>query len=313
MASGKDVAIGADLQMRLTPAGHLLGACSITVRNAEHSVLFSGDVGRTDDLLMPPPQVPDSADVLLVESTYGNRLHPDEDVQQRLGDIIRRTIARGGTVLLPTFAVGRAQALMLILQRLRQAGEIPTDLPIYLDSPMAQEATRIYLAHRKLLRLPAAESRTLCDHVTAVVTPKDSEKLVRQRWPSVILSASGMATGGRVLYHLASLAPHPRNSIVFPGFQVPGSRGAKLVDGARDVKIHGQYVAVKAAVHHLEGFSGHADANGLLQWMRRLAQPPQQVYVVHGDADAADALRIRIDEELGWKVRVAPHGATVPV
>lgn len=301
--------IGDALQIELTPVGHLLGACSASLRTGSGSLLFSGDVGRDDDLLMPAPLPPHpGSDVLLIESTYGNRLHVREDTQQRLGDIIRQTIHRGGKVLLPTFAVGRAQMLMLMLQRLRAAGEIPADLPIYLDSPMAQEATRIHLHHGRLLRLDAAELSRLCDGVTAVVSPKESEALIRRRWPAVILSSSGMATGGRVLFHLAALAPDPRHHIVFPGFQVAGSRGARLVGGAREVKIHGRYVAVKAQVSHLEGLSGHADRQGLLDWMGRLPGAPRQVFVVHGEPEAADALRIAIEERFGWATRVPQHG-----
>lgn len=299
------------LHALLTPAGHLLGACSVSLKDdAGHSLLFSGDLGRDDDLLMPPPAPVAGADTVLVESTYGDRLHPREDVQERLGAIIRKTIQRGGKVLLPTFAVGRAQALMLVLQRLRTAGEIPKDLPVYLDSPMAQQATRLYLQHRDLLRLSAAESDALCDGVTAVVTPEASEALVAQRWPAVILSASGMATGGRVLHHLASLAPHPRNTIVFPGFQVPGSRGAKLIAGAPDVKIFGRYIAVKADVHHLQGFSGHADREGLLAWLQALPHAPRRTFVVHGDPAASDTLRSQIADRLGWPVSVPEHGSS---
>lgn len=313
VATGRPITMGGDVQALFTPAGHLLGACSITLRSGNHSLLYSGDLGRHDDLLMPPPANVPAADTVLVESTYGDRLHPAEDMQRRLGELIRLTIKRGGKVLLPTFAVGRAQALMLVLQRLRATGEIPSDLPIYLDSPMAQEATKLYLKHRKLLRLSAAESRMLCDGVTAVATPKESEALVAQRWPAVILSASGMATGGRVLHHLSALAPHPRNTIVFPGFQVPGSRGAKLVAGAPDVKIFGRYVAIKAEVHHLEGFSGHADQQGLMQWLSSLPHPPRRVFVVHGDPAAADTLRSHIGDALGWSVTVPAHGASVEV
>ncbi len=297
------------LQALLTPAGHLLGACSITVTDSERTLVFSGDIGRDDDLLMPPPQtVAAHADVLLVESTYGDRLHTTEDSQARLGEIIRQTVHRGGKVLIPTFAVGRAQALMTVLQRLRRAGEIPADLPVYLDSPMAQRATLVYNSHRKLMRLSAAEARQMGDKVHLVQTPQESQRLSRQRWPSVILSSSGMATGGRVLQHLAALAPNPHNAVVFPGFQVGGSRGDKLVHGAHEVKIQGQYVAVKAEVHHLEGFSGHADADGLMQWLRKLPHAPGQVLVVHGEPAASDALRLRIEETLGWPARVPQHG-----
>ncbi len=308
--AGRTVRVG-DLVLGFTPVGHLLGANALTLRAAGRTLVFSGDLGRADDLLMPPPQRIAHADVLLIESTYGNRLHPVEDVQARLGEIIRTTARRGGSVLLPSFAVGRAQALLLVLQRLKAAGEIPTELPVYLDSPMATTATALYQKHRKLLRIGAREAATLTDAVTLVATPQESQHLTRSRWPKVVISAAGMATGGRVLHHLKAMAPNPRNAIVFPGFQVGGTRGANLIAGAREVKIHGEYVAVKAEVRHLEGFSGHADAQGLMDWLRGFETPPEQTFVVHGEPAAADALRLRIKDELGWRVAVPEHGATL--
>lgn len=310
VAAGCGLRLG-ELMVEFAPAGHLLGAMSLGLHHQGRSLVFSGDLGRHDDLLMPPPAQRPRADVLLIESTYGNRVHPREDVQARLGAIVRATIKRGGTVLLPSFAVGRAQALLLVLQRLKAAGEIPADLPLFLDSPMATTATALYQRHRKLLRVPAREAGALTEGVTLIEGPKESEKLTRLRWPKVIISASGMATGGRVLHHLKALAPNPRNHVVFPGFQVGGTRGAALVGGAREVKIHGEYVAVKAEVSHLEGFSGHADADGLLDWLRGFEQPPERCFVVHGEAAAADTLRLRIQDELGWRVTVPEHGADV--
>jgi metallo-beta-lactamase family protein len=309
---GHDVRIG-NVHVSLTPVGHLLGACAATLRAGDQTLVFSGDVGRDTDLLMPPPQPIAQADVLLVESTYGDRLHPQEDSQQRLGGIIRATVRNGGSVLLPSFAVGRAQALMLCLQRLKSAGEIPAELPLFLDSPMASAATTLYRKHRKLLRLSPREAGALSDGVTIVTTPAQSEKLSRTRYPHVIISASGMATGGRVLHHLKAMAPNPRNHIVFPGFQVGGTRGAKLIQGATEVKIFGEYVAVKATVSHLEGFSGHADASELMQWLRGFHSPPRQTFVVHGEPQASDALRTRIADELGWKVCVPEHLSAVTV
>ena len=308
VAAGRTLRLGA-LTVDFTPVGHLLGACAITLRGAGRTLVFSGDLGRDDDLLMPAPQRLAQADVLLVESTYGNRLHASEDVQQRLAAIVRETVRRGGSVLLPSFAVGRAQALLLVLQRLKAAGDIPAELPVFLDSPMAIAATALYQRHRRTLRIPAREATSLCDGVTLVERAADSEKLTRSRFPAVIVSASGMATGGRVLHHLKAMAPNPRHHIVFPGFQVAGTRGAKMVDGAADVKIFGEYVAVKAQVSHLEGFSGHADADGLLHWLRGFEAPPAQTFVVHGEPAASDALRSRIADQLGWRVAVPQHGA----
>lgn len=308
--AGRTVRVG-DVVVGFKPVGHLLGANALTLHAAGRTLVFSGDLGRADDLLMPAPQKIAHADVLLIESTYGNRLHPPEDVQARLGAIVRATIRHGGSVLLPSFAVGRAQALLLVLQRLKAAGEVPAELPIYLDSPMATAATALYQRHHRLLRIGAREAAALTDGVTLVGTAQESQRLIRSRWPRVVISAAGMATGGRVLNHLKAMAPNPRNAIVFPGFQVGGTRGANLIAGAREVKIHGEYVAVKAEVSHLEGFSGHADANGLMEWLRGLSAPPEQTFVVHGEPAAADALRLRIKDELGWQVAVPEHGATL--
>jgi metallo-beta-lactamase family protein len=310
--AGRSVNVGG-VRVSLTPAGHLLGAMSVTLKAKDRSLTFSGDLGRNDDLLMPAPQPATAADVLLIESTYGNRLHPSDDVQALLGQIIRHTTRRGGSVLLPSFAVGRAQALLLVLQRLKAAGEIAADMPIFLDSPMATTATTLYAKHRRLLRIPSREAGSLTDGVTLVASAKESERLTRSRWPKVVISASGMATGGRVLFHLKAMAPNPRNAIVFAGFQVGGTRGASLVAGAREVKIHGDYVAVKADVQHLQGFSGHADANGLMAWLRGMHPAPERTLVVHGDPAASDALRLRIQDELGWRVSVPEHGSTIDV
>jgi metallo-beta-lactamase family protein len=303
---GRRIGVGA-LKVEFTPVGHLLGAMAVTVSGHGLSLAFSGDLGRDDDLLMPAPQPIAGADVLLVESTYGNRLHPRENVQARLRDIVRETVQRGGSVLLPSFAVGRAQALLLVFQRLRRSGELPTDLPIFLDSPMAQTATALCLRHRKLLRIAAAEANSLMGGVRHVETSAQSQRLAASRWPRIVISASGMATGGRVLHHLKAMASDARNHFVFPGFQVPGTRGARLIAGASEVKIHGEYVKVKAQVSHLEGFSGHADADGILRWLRAMRTAPRHTFVVHGDPEAADTLRLRIQDDLGWRVSVPSH------
>jgi metallo-beta-lactamase family protein len=309
LAPGRDALCGA-VRIAFTPVGHLLGACAVTLTHGGERLVFSGDLGRSHDLLMPAPQPLPDADVLLVESTYGNRAHPRDDAAARLAQIIGDTVQRGGSVLLPAFAVGRAQALMLVLQRLKAAGAIPAELPVYLDSPMAVQATALYHKHRRLLRVDAREAEHLADGVHMVGDARQSMRLVRSRWPSVIISASGMATGGRVLHHLKAMAPVAKHHIVFAGFQVGGSRGARLVGGASEIKIHGEYVPVRAQVSQLDGFSGHADADELMAWLRAARQPPRQTFVVHGEPDASDALRMRIKDELGWKVRVPQHGET---
>ena len=285
---------------------------SVTLTEGRNTLVFSGDLGRDDDLLMPAPQRLAQADALLVESTYGNRVHAPEDVQARLGAIVRATAERGGSVLLPSFAVGRAQALLLVLQRLRRAGAIPRDLQVIFDSPMAEAATALYLRHRKLLRITPAEARTLVERVTLVQSALQSRQLARSRWPRIIISASGMATGGRVLKHLEAMAPDARNHIVFPGFQVAGTRGARLIAGAPEVKIHGEYVPVRADVSHIEGSPAMpiatASCAGSAPSTPRRARPWSCTANPRRPTRCA-----RIQDQLGWPVRVPEHGSTVEV
>lgn len=303
----------ADLRARFVPAGHLLGAASVVVQRGARTLVFSGDLGREDDLVLHPPQVPESADTLVIESTYGDRRHvPLDDALALLARVIRDTAAGGGTVLIPSFAVGRAQALLVALHRLREAGSIP-ELPVWLDSPMAIDATRLYRRFNAEHRLDDAECEEIYRNARFVSTPDESKALGRLRVPSVLISASGMATGGRVLHHLKRLLPDPANHVVFAGFQAGGTRGAHLVAGAREVKIHGAWHPVNASVTQIDGFSAHADADELIGWMRRLRKAPRQVYVVHGEPEAADRLRHRIAEEFGWPARVPEHGETVDV
>lgn len=298
------------LKLRFAPAGHLLGAASLYLEWGGRTLLFSGDLGRGDDLLMPPPAAPAAADVLVVESTYGDREHPREDPLEALAQVVQRTSARGGVVVVPAFAVGRAQALLHALARLKQAGRIP-DLPIYLNSPMAAEATRLYARHHAEHRLSPQDCEAAFGAVRIVATVEESERLNHLRWPSVIVSASGMATGGRVLHHLKAYAPDARNAIVFTGFQAQGTRGAALVHGAPAVKIHGEYVPVRAEVVELPGLSGHADREGLLSWMGAMPAAPSQVFVTHGEPLAADALRLAARERLGWDCRVPDYRDSV--
>jgi metallo-beta-lactamase family protein len=310
LAPGKALKIG-HASVQLKPVGHLLGACSVSLNDGHVRLGFSGDVGRSNDLLMPPPQPPAQADVMLVESTYGNRLHPAEDSPARLAEIVNRTVQRGGSVLMPAFAVGRAQALLLILQRLKASGAIPSQLPIFLDSPMAVEATALYRQHGALLRVAPRELRGLCDGVRMVTTPQQSQRLSSARYPAIVISASGMATGGRVLHHLKAMAPEPRHAVVLAGFQVGGSRGARLLAGEREIKIFGEMVPVRAEVSQLEGFSGHADRAELLAWLRLMPVAPVQTFVVHGEPDASDGLRSALRNELGWAARVPALGESV--
>jgi metallo-beta-lactamase family protein len=291
---------------RFSHVGHLLGAASILVACNGTSVLFSGDVGRPSDLLMRPPAAPVRADYVVVESTYGDRVHAMQDPLLELRDVIRRTHQRGGIVLVPTFAVGRAQLLLWLIARLRAAGDIP-DMPVYLDSPMAIDATEALGRFAAEHRLSAQDSAALGSVATLVRTAEESKTLDRIRHPAIILSASGMATGGRVVHHLKVFAGDARNTVLFSGFQAGGTRGASMVAGAGALRIHGESVVVRAEVAQLQSASSHADADELIAWLRQLPAAPRQVFVTHGEPAASDALRQRIQAELGWQASVPEY------
>ncbi len=296
---------------RYSLAGHILGAASVLVRAAAaghddeaRGVLFSGDLGRGDDLVMQAPAAPPAADVVVVESTYGDRVHPATDVLAVLADVVNRTAARGGVVVVPAFAVGRAQALLHALRLLKDAKRIP-DLPVFLNSPMATDVTTLLQHHPELHRLDRAACAALGRDVRIVRTEDESRALNDLRYPAVIISASGMATGGRVVHHLAAFAPDRRNTVLFTGYQAMGTRGAAMVGGAKAVRIHGRWVPVNAEVATVEGLSAHADRRELLSWLRSMpGAPPRHVYVTHGEPVAADSLRQAIGEQLGWSCSV---------
>jgi metallo-beta-lactamase family protein len=298
------------VRARFGSAGHLLGAANLHIEWGGHSILFSGDIGRDDDLLMRPPAPPPAADTVVIESTYGDRLHAAVEPLTALAQVINRTAARGGTVIVPAFAVGRAQTLLYCIHQLKQARRIP-DLPVYLNSPMAADATRLYQRHAALHRLNPAQAAAAFGVATIVNGVEASKRLNEQSWPSVIVSASGMASGGRVLHHLKAYAPDPRNTILFAGYQAAGTRGAALVAGAPSVKIHGQYVPVRAEVVNLDALSAHADRDGLLSWLARLPRAPKRVFVNHGEPVAADALRLAIEERFGWPASVPESGRRI--
>lgn len=293
-------------------AGHILGAASLLLEVAGRRILFSGDLGRTDDFIMNPPDRAPAADTVVVESTYGDRTHPKEDVLAELGPALHRLAGRGGVAVIPVFAVGRAQEILHAIDQLKLRGEVPKNLPVFLDSPMAVHTTHLFDNYMDEHRLDAREVRALTHSATMITTPDESKALARRHGPMVILAASGMATGGRVLHHLALYAGNHRNMIVLTGFQSPGTRGATLASGAPSVRIHGKDVSVSAEIVQLQSASAHADAPQLEAWLRTLPTPPGQVYVVHGEINAADALRQRIEHGLGWRALVPEHGATWP-
>ena len=293
-------------------AGHILGAASLLLEVAGRRILFSGDLGRTDDLIMQPPDRAPAADTVLIESTYGDREHPHEDVLAELGPALHRVSARGGVAVIPVFAVGRAQAVLHAIAELKAQGDIPQSLPVFLDSPMAIHTTQLIAHFAAEYRLNSKQINALTHCATMVNTPDESKALANRHGPMVILAASGMATGGRVLHHLAHYAGDHRNLILLTGYQAAGTRGATLASGSKSVRIHGHDVAVNAEVVQLQSASAHADAGQLLAWLRTLPEAPGQVYIVHGEIGPADELRKRIQHELGWRALVPEHGSSWP-
>ena len=302
----RDVDVAPGVAVNFALAGHILGAATALIRHPRGTLLASGDLGRPDDPLMLPPAPRRASDDLIIESTYGDRLHDRTPPAQALAAVIQRTVDRGGVVVIPSFAVGRTQTLLLLIDRLKQAGTIG-DVPVFLDSPMAIAATGAYRHNRPTHRLDDDECARMCEASRYVNDAKESKELDERGGPMILISASGMATGGRVVHHLKKLGPDPRNTILFVGFQAGGTRGAALVGGARQIKIHGEYVAINAEVASLDMLSAHADQDDILAWLRTCEVAPARTYVTHGEPAAADALRHRIEEELGWRCVVPEH------
>lgn len=280
-------------------AGHILGAATAEIAWDGRRIVFSGDLGRYDDPVLPDPKPAPEADYVIIESTYGNRIHDPTDPTEALGSVIERTIARGGTVLIPAFAVGRAQSLLYHLWKLKTASRL-AKVPIYLDSPMAIDATDLLHTHRADHRLTPDECTAICSIATYTRDVESSKSITASPYPKVVISASGMATGGRVLHHLKAFAPNRQNTILFSGFQAAGTRGRAMMQGTREIKIHGAWFPVRAEVNDLSMLSAHADADELMRWLSGFGRPPSRIFIVHGEDEASEALRIRIDRELGW-------------
>jgi metallo-beta-lactamase family protein len=309
-------AVAPDLAVRLRPAGHILGSSTVEVATGDRVVALSGDLGRADHPLLAPPDPPPAADALVLESTYGDRRHPPRTLH-RLATAAGDTLRRGGIVLIPAFAVDRTEVLLIALRELIHSGAIPR-VPVHVDSPMALAALDVY---RDAVRSGAPEIRAQIRAAAGdpfdtgtlhlAHTPDESMRLDRLNGPAIVISASGMATGGRVLHHLIHLAPQPRNLILLPGYQVPGTRGRALADGATAVKVFGRYVPVRARVVAIDDLSAHADADGLLGWVRRAPRVPATCYLVHGEPAASAALAGRIETELGCCAVLPRHGERV--
>lgn len=297
------VAVAPGVQVSFTHAGHILGASGVHATVAGTSIHFTGDLGRSADPVMRAPAPLERSDVLVVESTYGDRAHSPVDPGSALEEVITRVTRKGGVVLIPAFAVGRTESVLLQLAKLRQAGRLP-EVPIFLNSPMAIEVADIYHRHPEEHRLTAAEIDLMYSIATPVHSVDESKLLNLRGGPMIIISASGMLTGGRILHHIAAYGSDPRNAIVLTGYQAVGTRGSALLSGASSLRIFGRDVPIRAEVVSLDSLSAHADADEVMAWMSAVSEPPQSVYVTHGEPVAADALRARIKRELHWDVHV---------
>ncbi|MEY4094758.1 MAG: beta-lactamase domain protein [Acidobacteriota bacterium] len=307
------LAVGQGLEVEFINAGHLLGSSYVLVTRADGSggrILFGGDLGRYSRPILPDPSPAVDADVLLVESTYGDRLHAPEDGGAKLASIISDSVARRGKVIIPAFAIGRVEELLYWLFKLEDEGRLPK-LPIYVDSPMAIKGLEYYAAHASELDPEIAAMRRKLPRFTSINSARESKALVENDHPAVVIASSGMASGGRVVHHLFAGLPDPRNTVLFVGFQAAGTRGRLLIEGAQHVKMFGQSVPVHARIEKINGMSSHADAGEIVRWLRTFSRPPKTTYLVHGEPVAQDALKARIVKELGWTVEIPTHGQRV--
>ncbi|MSO45868.1 MAG: MBL fold metallo-hydrolase [Acidobacteria bacterium] len=311
-----DVAPGVTVEF--ISAGHLLGAAYVMVRLAEgRTILFGGDLGRYNRPVLKDPSDATSADVALVESTYGDRDHAADDQGEQLAEIVRDTVRRGGKLIIPSFAIGRVEELLYWLRRLEQEHRIPAQ-PVYVDSPMASEALRFYSNRVSELDAdmrPAQKSAAVFAKARfqTVASVQQSKELTASRRPATVISASGMATGGRVLHHLAAALPDPKNTVLLVGYQAAGTRGRSLVDGAAEVKIHGQMVRVAARIARIDSMSAHADRGEILRWLGTFPAPPGKLYLVHGEPSSIDALKALIVERLHWPPHVPNHKERIDI
>lgn len=292
--------------MTLVPAGHILGAAFVQIKNYGTTILFSGDLGRPEDPIMCPPAVMQAADYLVLEATYGNRLHSKENPLDALSRIITRTVERGGSIIIPAFAVGRAQHLLYFMHLLKSEQRIP-NVPIYLDSPMAKDATAIFRKYADLHRLSPELSQKVCEVATYINSREESIALDQVVTPKIIISASGMLEGGRVLHHIRAFAPDARNTIVFTGYQAAGTRGADIAHGKVEIKIFGETIGVNAEIETLGNMSAHADYSEILQWLSNFNHYPRKVFITHAEPEAAQSLKEKIEDRYRWQCVVPDY------
>lgn len=306
---GELVILNEDLKFCFRNSGHILGSAIVELRCQGRTFVFSGDLGRRKPLLMEPPALLRDADFLVLESTYGDRLHSQISAYEEIAEVVNHTYEKGGVLVIPSFAVERAQELLLILNTLREEKSIPP-IPIYLDTPMGIDVTELYLHHRDWHSLSDSECETMMRDVHVVRQFEQSLRVLDKKGPKIVIAGSGMVTGGRVLYYLERLLGNKENTILLVGFQAPGTRGNLLRSGANELKIHGNYYKVLAEVRQIGSLSAHADQAELMWWLSHFKEAPSQTFLNHGEAQASETLRLKITDELKWPVTIAQMGVT---
>ncbi len=292
--------------------GHIIGATFLELELFGKRFVFSGDIGRMQDALLYPPERPEWADFLFIESTYGNRLHPQEDVEALLVSIINKTIRERGNLIIPSFAVERLQSLMYLLYQMYSKNRIP-NIPIFIDSPMGNNVLSVFEKFPKWHKLSPSEYRAICSHFTIISSYADTWKTIDDPRPKIVIAGSGMVTGGRVLTYLKQLIDHSTTHVLMVGYQAEGTRGRLLLEGAHELKFFGKYVPVKAKVYHFESLSAHADQYELLHWLGALKNIPEQVFLIHGEPTALDAFRVKIGDAFGWHMHIPKLNETMEV
>ncbi|MDZ7755842.1 MBL fold metallo-hydrolase [Rhodohalobacter sp.] len=294
------IEITGSIRIRFRYAGHILGATFIEIDAYGKRFLFSGDVGRKGDLLLRDPEKPDRADVLFLESTYGDRLHSKEDMTDKLESVIHATLEKNGTLIIPSFAVERAQLLMYMIWQLTSQGKIPKSLPVILDSPMGTNALAVFRKHHEWHKLTDQDTIRMSERFHVVQSYAETWEIIDNPAPKIIIAGSGMVTGGRVLTYLQKYLGRESTTVLLAGYQAEGTRGRQLLDGADEIKFYGKYVPVKAGIDILDGLSAHADKNELIEWLSDIQKSPEQLFLVHGEPQALDALRVKLKDSLGW-------------
>ncbi|MBF4494256.1 MBL fold metallo-hydrolase [Flavobacterium sp. MR2016-29] len=306
------IVVANDIAAVFSSAGHIIGACSITLTIEGKTLIFSGDIGRDDDVLMFPPTKPSRADYIFLESTYGNRLHPDLDVKKELETYINSTIEKNGTVIIPGFAVERAQSIMYLLWKLKTEGKIP-NVPYILDTPMGASVLDVFLENMQWHKLSVIDCHEMFKMFRIVSEFDQTMRIIEDPQPKVIIAASGMVTGGRVLSYLQQYISIEKTTVIIVGYQAEGTRGRKLLEGADEIKIYGKYYPVKAKITQIEGFSAHGDQEDLLNWLSALKNNPKCIYLVHGENLPSEELRIKIQDRYGFTCTVPFMGTEIEI